>query len=110
VADYTVAFGMVGAHAKTLSPDVVDTVTFALGNPGTPGWGNAPKQVEVLTDGVSDLYVTVDGSTPTVGGSNCFRLPAAGGLLVLAANPDGGSPVVVQLVSDGAVTYSVSRA
>jgi hypothetical protein len=89
----------------------VDTVTFALGTSGTPGWGGVPKRVEILSDGAADIYVTVDGSTPTVAGTNCWRIPAVPGSTILDvrdAIPDDA--VVVKLISAGTPTYSVSRA
>ncbi len=114
MGSYSVPAGHIGAHAKTLVPSTVDTVTFLLGTVGTPGWGSVPKAVEVLTDGASDVYVTTDGTAPTVGGTNCFRIPAmAGGVVVDVVSDDrlsAPAAVVVKLISAGVATYSVSRA
>lgn len=111
MAEYTVTTAQVGAHAKTLVAATVDTVTFTLGATGTPGWGNVPKRVEILTDGVDDIYVTVDGSAPTVAGANCWRVPAIQGSTVLSvADSNPTDAVVVKLISAGTPEYSVSRA
>ena len=58
--------GAVGAHAKTLSANAVDTVHFA----------DDLKFVEVVSDGAAELYFTVDDSAPTVGGQASYYLPA----------------------------------
>lgn len=112
MASYTVAMGKIGAHAKVLSAATVDTVTFALGaDPAVPGWANVPRRIEIITDGLADIYVTVDGSTPTAAGANCYRVPAlAGSTFIDVTDADGQDPVVVKLISSGAPTYSVSRA
>lgn len=113
MANYTVAAGQVAAHAKLLTVSTVDTVTFQLGSTSSPGWAaRLPKKVQVLSDGVADIYFTVDGSTPTVAGSNCYRVPAvaAASVVVSVADSDPADPVVVKLISSGAATYSVSRA
>jgi hypothetical protein len=111
MASYTVTSGNIAAHAKTLAAGVIDTVTFALGDPHALGWANLPKSVEILTDGAADIYVTVDGSDPAVGGANCYRLPAFAGATVLDVRDSNPSdPVVVKLISAGAPQYSVSRA
>ncbi len=111
MANHTVPNGHIGAHAKTLVATTVDTVTFALGSTGTPGWARMPKSVEVLTDGASDIYVTVDGSTPTVGGTACYRVPPYPGATVIdVRDADPNDEVVVKLISSGTPVYSVSRA
>lgn len=112
MTNYSVANGNVGAHAKVLSANVVDSVTFQPGTAGTVGWARVPKKIEVLTDGLADIYFTVDGSVPTVGGSNCYRVPIGGtsSLSVPVTDSDPTDAVVVKLISSGAATYSVSRA
>jgi hypothetical protein len=88
----------------------VDTVTFEVGTPGTPGYARLPKEIEVLTDGSADIYVTVDGSTPTVAGTHCWRVPAAAGVTAIdVRDSDPSDPVVVKLISTGTPEYSVSR-
>jgi hypothetical protein len=111
MASYTVPIGHIGAHNKTLVAATVDTVTFALGSTDTPGWAAVPKAVEVLSDGSAPIYVTVDGSAPTDGGTHCYQVPAYAGATVIDvrdANPNDA--VVVKLISTGTPVYSVSRA
>lgn len=111
MADYVLPNGAIGAHNKTLAAGVVDTVTFALGSPDSPGWAQVPSKVEILTNGVADIYVTADGTAPTVEGSHCYRIPAAASATVLdVRDQDPENAVVIKLISAGAPTYSVSRA
>jgi hypothetical protein len=111
MAEYTVPSGHIGVHKKTLVADTVDTVTYVLGSTGTPGWARMPRRIGVLTDGAADMYVTVDGSTPTVEGTNCHRVPAVAGETVISVADDNPvDQVVVKLISAGTPIYSVSRA
>lgn len=111
MANYTVPNGHIGAHAKTLVASTVDTVTFALGSTGTPGWARMPKSVEIISDGAADIYVTVDGTVPAVAGTPCYRVPAFPGATVLDVRDSNPvDEVVVKLISAGTPTYSVSRA
>lgn len=111
MASYTVTVSEIGAHEKTLVASTVDTVTFTLGSTGSPGWARVPKKVEVITDGADDIYVTVDGSTPTVTGAGCYRVPAFPGATVIDVRDSNlTDAVVVKLISAGTPIYSVSRA
>lgn len=94
MASYTVPAGEIGVH-ETLVASTADSVTFT----------DDITEVEVLNrDGAAEIYFTVDGSTPTVGGENCRVLPAAiGGLELRVEHGD-----VVKLISSGTPTYSVS--
>lgn len=111
MGSYTVPNGHVGVHEKSLVAATVDTVTFQLGSVGTTGWARVPKQIEVLTDGADDIYVTVDGSAPTVAGTHCWRVPAVAGASVIDVHDTNPvDEVVVKLISAGTPIYSVSRA
>ncbi len=112
MANYTVPNGHVGAYLKVLVEDAVDTVTFAIGSPGTPGWASVPRAVEVMGDGTAAIWVTVDGSEPEVAGSNCWLVPeGVGSTLELdVRDSDPTDAVVVKLLSEGTPTYSVARA
>lgn len=111
MGDYTVPSGHVGVHAKVMVATVVDSVTYALGSPSSPGWARMPLAVEVLSDGAADIYLTVDGSTPTVAGTHCWRIPAMAGSSTFDVRDSvANDAVVVKLVSAGTPTYSVSRA
>lgn len=94
----TVATGQIGAHALTLVANVVTEVDFA----------DDLDLVEVVTDGAAPLYVTVDHSTPTVGGANCYMLPALPSAKEI--NPPSVLGTVVKLISAGTPTVSVARA
>lgn len=98
MASHTVPAGHVGVHAKTLVADTVDTVTFT---------GADLTQVRVISDGTEDLYVSFGTVTPTVAGTMCHLVPAAGAV-VLPVRTSGDT--VVKLISAGTPTYSVERA
>ncbi len=112
MAEYTVPAGHIGVHEKTAVAGVVDTVTFEVGSASAPGWARRlPRQVEILTDGAADMYVTVDGSTPVAAATDCHRVPAAAGATVIdVQDDDARDAVVVKLISSGTPVYSVSRA
>lgn len=97
MATYAVAEDTIAVHDKTLVASTVDTVTFH----------DTPQSVEVLTDGTAAIYVTVDGTAPTVGGANTLKLPA-----VISARTikHGNRGQPVKLISSGTPTYSVSIA
>jgi len=98
MATHTVSSGQVGVHAVTLTANTVETVTFA----------DDLTSVEVISDGAAAVYWTADGSTPTVGGNNCYFLPA-GAASVDTRQPMTASGTVVQLISSGTPTISVQR-
>ncbi len=61
--------------------------------------------IEVLNrSGSAEIYFTVNGADPTVGGEDCHVLPAA---VCALSVPGVGSPVTVKLISVGTPTYSV---
>ncbi|GAA0632324.1 hypothetical protein GCM10010174_61710 [Kutzneria viridogrisea] len=93
----TVPAGQIGAHNLTLTANTVTEVDFA----------DDVDTVEVLSDGTAPVYVTVDGSSPTVGGANCYLLPAAIGAKELHPPTAGGT--VVKLISAGTPTVSVAK-
>jgi len=97
VATYAIAENDLAAHDKVLVASTVDTVTFH----------DTPRLVEVLTDGAAAIYVTVDGSTPTVSGAGTYKLPAVASSRVI---PHGRIGQPVKLISSGTPTYSVSVA
>lgn len=89
--------GAVGAHEETLVPNTEDRVKFA----------EDLRNVEVLNlDEASAIYVTVDGSAPTVGGEDCIFLPPRS-VRTLVSHSESNTEV--RLISEGAATYSVSR-
>lgn len=88
----------VGLHAITLTANTVRTVTFADDLPS----------VDVISDGVADLYYTLDGSDPTVAGKNCYRIPSFAPGVDTRYPPTAGG-TTVKLISTGTPTISVQR-
>lgn len=99
MASYTVAVGEHGAYAKQPAANVVDTVTFT---------DRDLDRVEVTSDGTAAVYVTVDGSTPTVAGLGTWELPAGGPMVREITVPTAGT-TVVKLKSAGTPVYSVAE-
>lgn len=98
MANYSVADNEIGVHDKTLVANTVDTVTFA----------DDLEALEVLSDGNAAIYFTVDGSDPTVGGNNTYKLPAVAAVQSISRIPTSG-PTTVKLISKGTPTYDVTR-
>lgn len=100
MANFQVAATGYSSQDNTLTANTVDTVTF-LG---------AALSVEVMTDGTAAVYVTVDGTVPTISGANTYKLPAVGSWNTLTLSVPNESAPVVQLKSAGTPVYSVSIA
>lgn len=83
-----IAAGDVAAHGLVLTAGLEFIVTFA-DNIGP---------VDVVKDDGGAVYFTVDGSPATVGGSNCYLIPA--GAMGVDTRTSWGSPDVVRLISD----------
>lgn len=100
MASYQVAASGYSSQDNTLTANTADTVTFLAD----------ALSIEVMTDGTAAVYVTVDGTTPTISGANTFKLPAVGSWNTLTLSvPNEGAPVV-KLLSAGTPVYSVSIA
>ena len=95
---YTVVANDIAKHGFTLTANTVETVSF-LGNVAA---------VEVISDGSAACFYTVDGTTPTVNGGNCYILPA-GSVSVDTRRMDGPADVL-KFISTGTPTLSVQRA
>lgn len=88
----------------TLVASTVTTVTFANNYP----------QLEVVNRGTGDIFVTTDGSTPTVAGNETWVVPSNSAALLtnlLAPNDPSDNTVdgaTVNLISSGTPAFSVS--
>ena len=96
MADYTVNSKERGALAKQLVANTIDTVIFVY----------AVGKLEVYSTGEAPIYFTVDGSIPTVAGSNTYELPSSQSAREVSV-PSASD--VVKLISSGTPKYSVSR-
>jgi hypothetical protein len=92
-----VAAGDVGTPAFALVAATADTVTFA----------DNISTVEVISDGLSPVWYTLDGSTPTVGGTNCYYIPAT--IAIDRRDLVSGATDTVKLISAGSPTLRVQR-
>jgi hypothetical protein len=97
MASYTVAVGEHGAYEKTLVASTVDTVTFAGDLSG----------VEVVNEGTTGIYFTVNGTAPTVGSQAAYYVPPTS-VRTVPSGEAGGT--VVKLISSGTPKYSVAEA
>lgn len=84
-------------YAKTLTADSIDVVGFA----------GSVEEVEVLSDGSAAIYLTVDGSDPSVAGGDCYELPALPCTRVIPVR--NYESVTVKLISAGTPMYSVCQ-
>lgn len=93
----TVQAGQIGAYGLMLTAGQVSEVDFV----------DDVDVVEIITDGAAAVYATVDGSAPTVGGGNCYYLPAVAGSKEIHPPTSGGT--VVKLISSGTPTVGVAK-
>lgn len=95
MGDYTAA--PIGVYAKTLDADAVDVVRFDTGI----------DEIEIFSDGAAAIYVTVDGSAPSVEGGDCYELPAMTCTRVIAIGSNDAA--TVKLISAGTPMYSICQ-
>lgn len=97
---YKMASGTAGPHwhSTCVASPAYDTVVM----------GSALEVIQVLNRSASgpEIYYTLDGSTPSVGGSNCRVLPASI-CADIASDFSTTTIVTVKLISSGTPTYSV---
>jgi hypothetical protein len=100
MATHKVAAGAIGAYEVKLTANTVDTVEFE----------SNLANVEIFGDGTAAIYLTLDtAEAPTVGGADCFVVPAGGpSSIVLPSKPN--TPTVVKLISAGTPAYFVAKA
>jgi hypothetical protein len=91
------AFTVNRAKHATLGVSTVDTVTF-------PSFGTFPYINLYLTnrDPTTPIFFTMDGSTPTVNGDDCYC--CAPGQVMMVGFSQGGA---VKLISGAAAAYSI---
>ncbi|MEQ7847735.1 hypothetical protein [Nocardioides kribbensis] len=92
-----VAAGRVGKHAQTLVANTVLSVTF----------NDDLDSVEIAHDGTADLYLTVDGSTPVIGGDGSWCIPAGFGADTFY--PPSANGTVVKVISAGTPKVWIQR-
>jgi hypothetical protein len=100
MAEYKVSRRAIGAHAKTLEPDTVDTVVFT----------DDLRQIEVVSDGAAEIYFTVDRDAPEVGDEFAYFLPAVPSSRIVKAPEGVRQGTQVHLISPGEPNYSVAKA
>lgn len=80
----------------TLVASTISTVTFP----------SDVLQLEIINrSGSAEIYYTVDGSAPTVGGNDVPVLPAA--ICVDKTISPGSGATVIKLISSGTPTYTI---
>ena len=97
MANHNVPITAVAAHDVTLTANVVERFTFP----------DNVDTVEILSDGAADIYFTLDGTAPTVGGPNTYRILSVMGSTVVT--PTASGPTTVALISEGTPNVSVGR-
>ena len=97
MATYSLAAADIGAYDKTLAAATVDTVAWPAGAP--------IEWVRIINEGAAGIYITTDGTNPTVSGATTVKVPA-GTFAVLKGPSDGAA--TVKLIAAAACAYSVS--
>lgn len=97
-------------HAS-LTGNVVSTVTVTSAD-AQSGWtatGDQPRsKVGVMNrTGTAAVYFTTDGTAPTVGGANCYVLPAGAIGELVVVDETAGTGGTVKLISASAQDITV---
>lgn len=93
------------SQTATLVASTVTTLTF-------PNWGDGDCVVEIDSN-PAPVFVTADGSTPTVGGANEYEVSTVGERLIIPLNPPAPAEsalptLTIKLISTGTPTVTVS--
>ena len=100
MANHTVASGDIGTAEITLTASTVDTVTFS----------SKIDYVEIYTDGAAAVWYTLNGDNPTVGGADCFYLPATQATdLKPVGTMRGSTTSTIKLISAGTPKLRIQR-
>jgi hypothetical protein len=97
-----------GPLHTTLEADTVATLTVDVTPPRADNLSFVALKSQVRVTNVSGdaaVYFTVDGSTPTVGGTGCYVLPAS--MCSLRLPVALGPTAAVKAISSGAPSISV---
>lgn len=98
MADFTVTSAQIGKYEIALTANVARSVEFR----------RDLSVVEVTAlSAEQSVYFTVDGSAPTVAGSNCYALLPGTNAMQVEVATNGNT--LVRLISAGAATVNVSR-
>lgn len=101
MAEHKIEAGQVGSYENALVATTVDTIKVE----------GPCEAVEVTNNsGSKTIYVTTDGSTPTVKGATTRQIPAAVCTRKFNVHTVQGETATVKLISEGTPTYSVARA
>jgi hypothetical protein len=98
VATVNLTAGDMASGPTALVANTVDTINFSLFTP----------YIEVSTDGSATMAVTVDGTTPAVGGPRSYPIPASMSQRTIRLGPALGRNPSVKLISGGTPTYTVT--
>ena len=97
MASTTIADTEVATHS-TLTAATVETVTIDR---------NASTVRVMNRDGAAEIYYTLDGSAPTVGGATTYALPAAISSEDRPVPSVTSATTVVKMISSGTPKFSV---
>lgn len=101
-----VSAGEVAAH-PTLTANVVEVVNFTRAASAAPFYTPNPiHEVQVVNRGADTVWVTLDGSVPTVGGRNSYVVTAGS---ALREPVPSRSTNTIRLLAASAVAVSVVR-
>lgn len=97
MASRTVSASDIATPTFTLAGSTVDTVTFT----------NNIGAIEIISDGAAAAYYTVDGTTPTIDGTNTYLLPAGVTSVDTRPTVNSGGSDVVKIISAGTPSIRV---
>lgn len=92
--------GKVAAHLVALAANVADSVDFT----------DRIRAVDIITNGAADVYYTTDGTTPTVGGTNTYRIPVGTTGITNRRLDVIPTAATIKLIAPAAVIVSVQKA
>lgn len=97
MAEHLIADDAIGLHEITLTANVVDTIR----------WKRNVTSARLFSNGTAKVYYTLDGSEPTVGGTNCYVLPDA--VSIYEDLELGRTVDIIKVVSSGTPVLHVTK-